>query len=255
MKIGGIIDISTKDIPRKAAMVIFTVGCNFKCGFCHNKYLLREDAGREYEIAELLKIVKSNSLINAVSISGGEPTIQEELPFLIKQIKDLEKFVSLDTNGSHPEVLQEILPFIDRVALDIKSPINPQRISEIINIPIEIEKIVDSFLLINNKEQIDFEIRTTYVENLMKPSDIEKIITFLNDNDFRGNYVVQQYQYSDGVGDKYKDQYKKPEHGVLVDILRPFNDLAFPFDIFLRDEIEGYISLEKLCKKLDSAYK
>lgn len=252
MKIGGIIDISTKDIPRKAAMVIFTTGCNFKCAFCHNKHLLREDAGREYDINELVKVIKTNSLVNAISITGGEPTITKEILILLEQIKELGKFVSIDTNGSHPEILRDILPYVDRVALDIKSPMNSRRLSEIINIPFNIEKIINAFYLINNETRLDFEIRTTYVDHLMSPEDIEKIISFLKDNQFRGSYVLQQYQYSDGVGDKYKDRFQKPEHGLLIEILRTYHKSSFPFQIYLRDEVEGFISIQKLFEKLNS---
>ena len=64
MRIGGIIDISTKDIPYRSSMVIFTVGCNFKCEFCHNKYLLQPNVGREYEIKELIDIISTNLLVS-----------------------------------------------------------------------------------------------------------------------------------------------------------------------------------------------
>ena len=60
MRVGGIIDISTKDIPNKSTMVIFTVGCNLNCGFCHNKYLLHESVGKDIEVSELLEQIKSN---------------------------------------------------------------------------------------------------------------------------------------------------------------------------------------------------
>jgi pyruvate formate lyase activating enzyme len=76
MKIGGILDISTKDIPHKSTMVIFTVGCNFKCEFCHNKYLLQSNVGREYSIDELIEKISTNLLVSGVSITGGEPTLQ-----------------------------------------------------------------------------------------------------------------------------------------------------------------------------------
>ncbi|NVM35836.1 MAG: 4Fe-4S cluster-binding domain-containing protein, partial [Candidatus Lokiarchaeota archaeon] len=89
MRIGGIIDISTKDIPHQSSMVIFTVGCNFKCEFCHNKYLLQPNVGREYEIKELIDIISTNLLVSGVSISGGEPTLQKDLPELCKQVQKI----------------------------------------------------------------------------------------------------------------------------------------------------------------------
>ena len=89
MKVGGIIDISTKDIPNKSTMVIFTVGCNLNCGFCHNKYLLLESVGKDMEVSELLEQIKSNMLVSGVSITGGEPTIQKDLLILCKEIKKI----------------------------------------------------------------------------------------------------------------------------------------------------------------------
>jgi len=78
MRIAGIIDISTKDIPNRSSMVIFTVGCNLSCSFCHNKYLLQPNVGKDMVINEVLKQVRSNLLISGVSISGGEPTLQQD---------------------------------------------------------------------------------------------------------------------------------------------------------------------------------
>jgi len=87
MRVGGIVDISTKDIPNKSTMVIFTVGCNLSCGFCRNKYLLHESVGRDIEVSELMGQIKSNMLVSSVSISGGEPTLQKDLLDLCKEIQ------------------------------------------------------------------------------------------------------------------------------------------------------------------------
>ena len=92
MRIGGIIDISTKDIPEKTSMVIFTVGCNLQCEFCHNKPLLDVNVGQEFEIEYILKRIEENILINAISITGGEPLLQKGLIDLCDNIKKTGKY-------------------------------------------------------------------------------------------------------------------------------------------------------------------
>jgi len=252
MRVGGIVDISTKDIPNKSAMVIFTVGCNLSCGFCHNKYLLHEGVGRDVSVPELLEQIKSNMLVSGVSISGGEPTLQTDLLELSKDIKNIGKYISIDTNGTNPKSILELLPYINRVALDLKGPLNNKRLFKITGNQVNFNLIIETFRIINNHEDIDFEIRTTYVENLMKPSDIDKIILFLKKHQFRGNFVLQQYQYSEGVGEEHKQKFQKPEHITLLNILKPYRNMELPFQIYLRDDIVGYSMIDKLYGYLDA---
>ena len=252
MRVGGIVDISTKDIPNKSAMVIFTVGCNLSCGFCHNKYLLHEGVGRDMGVPELLEQIKSNMLVSGVSISGGEPTLQKDLLELSKEIKNVGKYISIDTNGTNPKSILELLPYINRVALDLKGPLNNKRLFKITGNQVNFNLIIETFRIVNNHEAIDFEIRTTYVENLMKPSDIDKIILFLKKHQFRGNFVLQQYQYSEGVGEEHKQKFQKPEHITLLNILKPYRNMELPFQIYLRDDIVGYSMIDKLYGYLDA---
>jgi len=252
MRVGGIVDISTKDIPNKSTMVIFTVGCNLSCGFCHNKYLLHEGVGRDIDVPELMEQIKSNMLVSGVSISGGEPTLQKDLLELCIEIKNVGKYISIDTNGTNPKSILELLPYISRVALDLKGPLNNKRLFKITGNQVNFNLIIETFRTVNNHEDIDFEIRTTYVENLMKPSDIDKIILFLKKNQFRGNFVLQQYQYSEGVGEENRLKFQKPEHITLLNILKPYRNMELPFQIYLRDDIVGYSMIDKLFEYLDA---
>jgi len=251
MRVGGIVDISTKDIPNKSTMVIFTVGCNLSCGFCHNKYLLHEGVGSDVDVPELMEQIKSNMLVSGVSISGGEPTLQKDLLELCKEIKKIGKYISIDTNGTNPQIISKLLPYVNRIALDLKGPLNKKRLTKITGNLMDPNLIIETFNLVNKSEGIDFEVRTTYVENLMKPNDVDKIISFLRKNEFRGNFVLQQYQYSEGVGDEYKEKFQKPEHIILLNILKPYRNLDLPFRIYLRDEIVGYCFIDKLYEYLD----
>jgi pyruvate formate lyase activating enzyme len=251
MRIGGIVDISTKNIPNRSAMVIFTVGCNLSCGFCHNKYLLYEDVGRDISVSELLEQIESNMLVSGVSISGGEPTLQKDLLELCKEIQQIGKYLSIDTNGTNPGVIKEILPYINRIALDLKGPLSTKKLARITGNQVNHNLIVETFNIVNNTKDVDFEIRTTYVENLMKPNDIDKVIIFLKKNRFRGSFVLQQYQYSEGVGEDFREIYKKPEHITLLNILKPYRNMELPFQIYLRDEIIGYSKIDELYNYLN----
>jgi len=246
MRVGGIVDISTKDIPGRSSMVIFTVGCNFKCDFCHNKYLLQPNIGREYKIAEIIDKITTNSLVSGVSITGGEPTLQSDLLELCKQIQKTGKYLSIDTNGSNPEVIKLISSFINRVALDLKGPPNIERLRKITGVKVCLDKIVETINFLNSREEIDFEIRTTYVGKLLDSNDIDEIIIWLKDIGFNGNFVLQQYQFLEGVGDKYKKVFSKPEHDVLINLLRFYKDLKFQFSLFLRDDVVGYCNIKNL---------
>jgi len=246
MRVGGIIDVSTKDIPHRSSMVIFTVGCNFKCDFCHNKYLLQPNVGREYEIKELIDIIKTNLLVSGVSISGGEPTLQKDLPELCKQVQKSGKYINIDTNGSNPDVIMQISSYINRVAMDLKSPLNLEKFRKITHTKVNLDKIIETIKFLITQKDIEFEIRTTYVEKLLDARDINEIIDYLRSIDFKGNFVLQQYQYREGVGENFKEIFSKPEHYVLYNILKPYKGLGLPFKLFLRDEFVGYCNIDDI---------
>jgi len=246
MRIGGIIDISTKDIPERSSMIIFTVGCNLKCEFCHNKFLLNLDVGRDMKVSEIIEQVKSNLLVSGVSITGGEPTLQTDLIDLCKEIQKVDKYINIDTNGTNPTLITKLMPYINRVSLDLKGPLKKTTLEKITGSDLNPELIIETFNIVNDQEEIDFEIRTTYVEKLMKPEDIHKIVTFLKKNKFRGTFVLQQYQYSDGVGEKYKEIYHMPEHVTLLKIIEKYRKKDLPFEIFVRDNVVGYKNIKDI---------
>lgn len=233
-------------------MVIFTIGCNLKCEFCQNKYLLYDGVGKTVEIDELMKNIRSNSLVGSVSISGGEPTLQDDLLELCELISKEGKYISVDTNGTRPNIVQSLIPYINRVALDLKaSPLDPKRYQEISGIQIDVSKIIETYQTLNTHEQVDFEIRTTHVENLTTSKDVREIISFLEENKFRGNYVLQQYQYSEGVEEKYREKFQKPTHGTMLDILKKYRNADLSFNIYVRNEVVGYVSLNDIINRLE----
>ncbi len=157
---------SMVDFPGQMAAVFFTSGCNFRCGFCHNSSLINQKmAGISWERLEDVSRDFQNDWVTGVVVSGGEPTICEDLPELLQFFKDFGFAVKLDTNGSNPEMLQKCLPLVDYVAMDLKTSLekypelvgwkNPQKIRDSIRLIIENAK--------------DYEFRTTVIESHHSP--------------------------------------------------------------------------------------
>jgi pyruvate formate lyase activating enzyme len=127
MKIGGLQKFSLLDYPGKISAVVFTQGCNFRCPYCHNPELVDPERFQECipedEIFAFLETRRGK--LEAVTVTGGEPTIQNGLSSFVRRIKDMGFMVKLDTNGSRPEVLEELIrhKLIDYIAMDIKAPL------------------------------------------------------------------------------------------------------------------------------------
>ena len=176
MKIGGFQKVSLIDYPGKISAVVFTQGCNFRCPFCHNPELVDParftDRIPEAEILAFLE--KRRGRLDAVVITGGEPTLQTELvPFTI-HLKAMGYRIKLDTNGALPEVLEDLLgrELLDYVAMDIKAPL--ERYGEVTKTKTEVDRIRRSISLIMGSG-IDYEFRTTAVRSLLGPEELEAI--------------------------------------------------------------------------------
>lgn len=174
MEIAGMIKLSLQDYPGKLSCVLFTPGCQFRCPFCHNSELALADARRgnlsHVEVLHFLR--KREGLLEAVVISGGEPTLQLHLEEFLKTIRPLKYLIKLDTNGYQPEKLEHLLHqnLLDYVALDIKN--SPAKYAETCGVPqINTEKILQSIELIQ-KSGIEHEFRTTVVRELHSREDL-----------------------------------------------------------------------------------
>lgn len=176
MKIGGIQKLSLVDYPHHTAIAVFTIGCNMRCGYCHNPELvLPERYADAIPVSDVLTFLKSRvGKVEAVVVSGGEPTMHADLPDFIRTIKKMGFLVKLDTNGTHPDMLRALYNenLLDFVAMDIKGA--PDRYQEIAARPIDIESIKDSIATIK-ASGVDCEFRTTLVKSLVSPSDLEEI--------------------------------------------------------------------------------
>ena len=177
MKIGGFNTFSLSDFPGKVAAVVFTQGCNFRCPYCHNAPLIschepKELLIPEEQFFEFLECRRNQ--LDAVVVSGGEPTIHRDLPTFLRRTKDMGFAVKLDTNGSNPNVLKEILEnnLVDYIAMDIKAPLNSYK--KLTNNVSSSEGIQESINIIS-KSGIDHEFRTTVIEALLTPEDMQEI--------------------------------------------------------------------------------
>ena len=176
MNITGLQKMTLLDFPGKVACTVFLQGCNYRCPFCHNSELLGSQSSQALSQEALLSFLeKRRGLLDGVCITGGEPTLQKDLPQLIRRIKELGFAVKLDTNGSRPDVLKLLLEekLLDYVAMDIKN--SPARYGETIGIPgFPLDKTEQSIRLLL-EGNLPFEFRTTVVEEFHDSRSIEEM--------------------------------------------------------------------------------
>lgn len=198
MQIHGLNKTTLLDYPGHVAATLFLGSCNFRCPFCHNGGLVlapgTEPVIPLIDIFGFLK--KRRGILDGVCITGGEPTLQEELPDLIHTLKDMGYLVKLDTNGYRPEVLQDLLAqnLLDYVAMDIKS--SRENYALAAGLPdLQIKKIEESVEMLKGSS-IAYEFRTTFVRELHTEQDIVSIASWLKG---ARAYYLQAYKDSDGV--------------------------------------------------------
>ncbi len=173
MIISGLQKMTLLDYPGRVACTVFLQGCNFRCPFCHNSGLLGASQDDPIPEAELLDFLQKRiGILDGVCITGGEPTLQADLPHLLKKIKDMGYAIKLDTNGSRPAMLKELVKdgLIDYVAMDIKNC--PDRYAETVGLPqIMQDKLQESTTFLMDGD-LDYEFRTTVVDELHTEEDI-----------------------------------------------------------------------------------
>ncbi|MGB9694998.1 MAG: anaerobic ribonucleoside-triphosphate reductase activating protein [Caldisericaceae bacterium] len=177
MLVGGFQKFSLIDYPNKTSAIIFTQGCNFRCPFCHNPELVDPlQFGAPIPFEEVMTFLKKRvGLLDAVEFTGGEPTLQPDLRKSIESVRELGFLIKLDTNGSNPEILKELIEnnLLDYVAMDVKAPLDEY--DSAIGVQFDKETILKSISLIINS-QIDYEFRTTMIKGIIKGSDSMKNI-------------------------------------------------------------------------------
>jgi len=174
MKIAAIQSLSLSDFPGHCAAIIFTVGCNLRCPYCHNKNLWDENCQQISEPEVLAFLLSKTKKLDGVVITGGEPTIQPDLILFIKKIKNLGYKIKLNTNGTNPNCINNLIEhgLIDYIAMDIKAPFYSYE--ALCNTTVFIEDIKESIKLIS-VSKIAHEFRTTFAKKWLSETDIKAI--------------------------------------------------------------------------------
>lgn len=186
MKIGGLVKFTLIDFPGCPAAIVFTQGCNFRCRYCHNPELVYPHLFQEPVTEEEVKafLVRRQGTLEGVVVSGGEPTLQPDLVRFMADLKALGYKTKLDTNGSKPNVLQELLDkkLVDFIAMDIKAPLDKYAL--ITGVDANATILRKSMDLIR-QSGVEYEFRTTYDTEVLTDADIASISQLTQGKNFR----------------------------------------------------------------------
>lgn len=176
------------DFPNVLACVIFTAGCNMDCWYCHNRpYLTGGEQITEEEIFDFLE--KRKGFLDGVVISGGEPTLHNDLVSFAQRVKDMGYLIKLDTNGSNPQALRQVLGLCDYVAMDVKTSF--ENYSSLAGDKVRVEDVKESIRILQ-KSGVKHEFRTTMAPDV-SIQDVEKIAKFIAPSP----YFLQQFVVHD----------------------------------------------------------
>lgn len=189
MKIGGLIKFTLIDYPGRVAAVVFTQGCNFRCRYCHNPELvyphLLLDPMQEEEVMSFLR--RRKGTLEGLVITGGEPTLHDDLLRFMADVKAMGYFIKLDTNGTKPDVIQEAVDkkLVDYIAMDLKAPL--EKYSLITGVEFD-PKVLRRSMDIIRASGLPYEFRTTYDKEVLTDQDIQAV----SDSVQGVNYKVQE---------------------------------------------------------------
>lgn len=226
MLIKGLQKHTLLDYPGKVACTIFLFGCNFRCFYCHNPELvdakLAEDV-RTYTKKEILQFLKERQeFLEGVCITGGEPTLNKDLPEFIKQIKKLGYKVKLDTNGTNPRMLQSLQKenLVDYVAMDFKAPL--KKYPKVVNATVNIENLKKSIDII--KKFPDYEFRITVVPKLTSKEDLLEIAKYLKKHKANKKFFLQEFRPVKCLDKSFEKEkpYSKEEMQEMLEMLKPY---------------------------------
>ena len=225
MEIKGLQKLTLLDYPEKMACTVFLGGCNLRCPFCHNASLvLPERFGESIPEDEFFEFLKSRrGKLQGVCISVGEPTLARELVDFIKQIKELGYLVKLDTNGTNPALLSQLISgrLIDYVAMDIKS--SKEGYARAIGISgFDTERICESVEILKRGE-VDFEFRTTVVRGIHTEENIREVAKWLAGCE---KYYLQSFEDSGDILENGFSAYSAAEMSDFLKIVKEFIPLA-----------------------------
>lgn len=196
------------------ATTVYLQGCNLRCPFCHNPDLVSVNAEVEEAPWEVLEeyLSENNDFLDGVVVTGGEATLNEDLPEMIRRIRSLGLKVKLDTNGTNPGMLEDLLRagLLDCVAMDVKGPLD-QQYSQVCGTEVDLEAIKRSIELIMTSG-VDYEFRTTVVPHYLSPGDVERIAAYIGG---AKKYALQRFK-NDRTLDKRLGQIQPYSEGEML---------------------------------------
>ncbi|MDD2352481.1 MAG: anaerobic ribonucleoside-triphosphate reductase activating protein [Candidatus Caldatribacteriota bacterium] len=222
IKIKKIISTSLIDWEGMIVSTLYVGGCNFRCPFCYNTDLvLRHQSLQDIPIEEMISsILSKKPFLDGICLSGGEPTLNEGVKDFLLEIKKHNLKIKIDTNGSNPEILKDIIEknLVDYIAMDIKTMLREEDYSEVIGLKIDniISKIRNSINLIMNSG-IDYEFRTTIIP---KFHDIEVIKNIAEEITGARRYILQRFIQSEEMLDPDLKDVKAYDEEKITDILK-----------------------------------
>ena len=220
MDINGIQKLTLLDYPGKCACTVFLAGCNLRCPFCHNASLVVGPSPAAMTEAEFFAFLnKRKGLLDGVCVTGGEPTLRKDLPEFIGRIKEMGYLVKLDTNGSNPQMLRQLIAgkLVDYVAMDIKNC--PDRYAATCG-GMDILPAVEESLAVLKENNVDYELRTTCVKPFHDESALEAIGKWLSGTEayYLQNFVDSGDLIGSGVSGFTKEEMEALQKCVLPDI-------------------------------------
>lgn len=223
MFFSGLVKTSLIDYPGKISAVLFTQGCNFRCGFCHNPDLvpLEAEGLRQYSEDEVLEFLdKRKEKLEGVVITGGEPLIHREIEKFIKKIKDMGYAVKFDTNGTNPEFLKKLIKkgFVDFVAMDIKNA--PEKYSETTGTKVNVKTVEKSIKIIMSSG-LPYEFRTTVLPHFHEISDFEEVGDMIKG---AKSYAIQGFVPRNTLNKKLEevDRFSADDLQKIAEIMRKY---------------------------------
>ena len=222
MKIAGYEKMSLQDYPNHISCILFTQGCNLNCPFCQNSTLISlnsENRVDENEIINYLNMRKN--IINGLTISGGEPTVQKDLKEFIIKVKEIGLDIKLDTNGINYKLLEDLIEnkLIDYVAMDIKNSLKKYAKTSGLNTISEDNILKCIEFLKQNK--VDYEFRTTIINEYHTLQDIFEIIKIIGDS----KYYLQNFKLSENVLDKRLTEFTQEKLILWNSILKDYKNV------------------------------
>lgn len=195
MIIGGHLKTSFIDYPDKVSTVFFTRGCNFRCPYCHNAELVLNTSGDTESTYIQNFLDKKRKYLDGIVVSGGEPTIHKDLPEFLAWLKTWGLPLKLDTNGTNPRMLRQLLRdrVVDFVAMDIKAPL--RMYGEVASAMVSIQDVQESRELLMSSDT-EYEFRTTVTKELLSLEEVEEIA-----DEIAGakRFALQRFRDNEGV--------------------------------------------------------